>query len=192
MKRVFIITIALFGVSGVFDVKAQNNGVENSFWGVQTGLLGVWAHSETRLTNKLAFRTEAGIDAGFWYTKSTWFGENSGYALIPVLTLEPRLYYNILKRQTKGKSIVHNSANYLSLKTSVHPSFGIVSDKSEVNGDLLILPSWGIRRSIGRHFNYELGLGAGYDYIFPKNGVRDHGEFVIGLNLRIGYSHKIR
>jgi hypothetical protein len=189
MKNFFIITIALFAG---FGVKAQDNGVENSFWGVQTGLLGVWAHSEARLTNKIAFRTEAGIDAGFWYSKNNWFGENSGYALIPVLTLEPRLYYNILKRQTKGKNTVYNSANYLSLKTSVHPSFGIVSDNSEVNGDLLILPSWGIRRSIGSHFNYELGLGVGYEYIFPKNGVRGHGEFAIGLNLRIGYSHQIR
>ncbi|MDR3253266.1 MAG: hypothetical protein LBT35_06880 [Tannerella sp.] len=189
MKKIFIITIALFAG---FGVKAQDDGVEKSFWGVQTNLLGLWAHTETRLTNKLAFRTEAGVDAGYWYSNTLWFGERSGYALIPVLTLEPRLYYNILKRQAKGKNTVHNSANYLSLKTSVHPSFGIVAHNYEVYGDLIILPSWGIRRHIGRHFNYELGIGAGYEYVFPKNGDRGHVDFVIGLNLRIGYSHKIK
>ena len=46
--------------------KSQDASVEKSTFGIQTGVLGVWAYKETELSNQIALRTEIGMDAGFW------------------------------------------------------------------------------------------------------------------------------
>ena len=46
--------------------KSQDASVEQSTFGIQTGVLGVWAYKETKLSNQIALRTEIGMDAGFW------------------------------------------------------------------------------------------------------------------------------
>ena len=80
MKK--IITFIFLSLS-IF-CKAQNSSVEKSVFGIQTGFLGIWGHNESRLSNKIALRSEIGFDAGyqsgFFYTEDVFF-------LAPVLTL---------------------------------------------------------------------------------------------------------
>jgi hypothetical protein len=180
-----IITLVFLSLSILCN--AQNASVEKTGFGIQTGFLGIWIHNESRLSNKIALRSEVGLDAGILFTD---FEGRSGFLLAPVLTLEPRFYYNLNKRNSKSKNISNNSGTFISLKTSYHPDWFVISDyENGIISDISFIPTWGIRRNIGTHFNYEAGAGLGYRYIFAKAAgyYSNESEAVANLHLRIGY-----
>lgn len=185
MKK-FFLTLAFCGLS--FIATSQTAGVEQSTYGLQTGFLGIWLHNESRLSNEFALRSEIGFDSGIWAGS---YYDKTGFLLAPVLTLEPRWYYNLNKRQEKSKRIDGNSGNFLSLKTSYHPDWFVISNYENVRviSDISIIPTWGIRRNLGNHFNYEAGAGLGYRYIFAKSSgySKNESEAALNLHLRIGY-----
>ena len=188
MKKI-LIAIIFSGLTII--AKGQDASVEKSVFGIQTGVLGLWGHYELKLSNKIVLRSELGIDTEF----------RSGYAVIlyPVITIEPRWYYNLNKRERKSRRIDGNSGDFVSFKTSLHPYWIYISKNSHrrkryndlIVGFLSIVPTWGIRRNIGNHFNYEAGIGLGvrYIYLFHKSSpYQEHYfETVINLHLRIGY-----
>jgi len=183
MKK--IAPLVLLSVSIFCD--AQNASVEKSVFGIQTGFLGIWAHNESRLSNTISLRSELGLDAGILFTD---FYGRSGFLLAPVLTLEPRFYYNLNKRNSKSKDITGNSGNFISVKTSYHPDWFVISNyEDDIVSDISFIPTWGIRRNIGTHFNYEAGAGIGYRYIFAKAAgyYSNESEAIANLHLRIGY-----
>lgn len=185
MKKL-LLTLSLFGFSLITN--AQDASVEEATSGIQTGFLGIWAHQEIRLSDQVALRAELGLDSGIWGGD---FYDKTGYVFTPVINLEPRWYYNLNKRQEKSKRIDGNSGNFLSLKTSYHPDWFVISnyDDVEIISDISIIPTWGLRRLIGEHFTYEAGLGVGYRYIFAKQaGFNENvSDVALNLHLRIGY-----
>lgn len=44
-------------------ITAQSASVEKSIWGIQTGILGIWANNEHGLSKTIALRTEIGFDS---------------------------------------------------------------------------------------------------------------------------------
>ncbi|MGD1841037.1 MAG: hypothetical protein ACFB0B_09095 [Thermonemataceae bacterium] len=44
-----------------------------------------------------------------------------------------------------------------------------------------------MRRNIGKHFNYELGGGAGFAYILERDNFRSRATLGFNVHLRIGY-----
>jgi len=142
-------------------VEEKNTSIEKSIFGAQIGFFGIWLHHEARLSNKIALRSEIGLDTGLWWGE---FYEKTGFVAGPVLTLEPRWYYNINKRNRKGKSINDNSGNFISIKTSYHPDWFVISNYQNIRivSDISFVPTWGIRRNIGEKFNFEAGIGLGY------------------------------
>lgn len=167
---------------------SQNASVEQSTYGIQTGFLGVWIHNEAKLSNQIALRSELGLDTGIWGGS---YYNKTGFLLAPVLTVEPRWYYNLNKRIDKDRRIDGNSGNFIALKTSYHPDWFVISnyDNVRVISDISIVPTWGIRRNVGGHFTYETGIGVGYVYTFAKNAgyLKNEGEVAVNLHLRIGY-----
>jgi len=165
-------------------ITAQNTSVEKNIFGIQTGVLGIWAHNEARLSNKIALHSEIGFDGGY----RDGGGYDNVFALAPVITIEPRWYYNLYKRNNKGKNTANNSANFVALKVSYNPDWLTISNKDDINiiDQVSIVPYWSIRRSIGLHFNYETGIGFGYKYLFYDN--QTVGEVDAELHLRIGYT----
>lgn len=167
---------------------SQTTSVEHSTFGIQTGFLGVWVHHEARLSNKIALRSELGLDTGI-------FGSDvyniNGLILVPAITLEPRWYYNLEKRVSKQRRIDGNSGNFLSIKTTYHPDWFIISNVDNINfiSDISIIPTWGIRRNVGNHFTYEAGIGVGYVHYFEETNVFliNQDEVTLNLHLRIGY-----
>lgn len=172
-----------------FFAKSQTVSVESSIYGIQTGFLGAWVYNETRLSNEIALRTEIGLDAHIFNNS---FMDRTGFILTPTINLEPRWYYNLNRRVRKSKSIGNNSGNFLSLKGTYRPDLFTVSNYENISviPNLLVVPTWGIRRHIGRHFNYEAGIGVGYNYIFTKSAgyLENREELAVNLHLRIGYS----
>ncbi len=187
MKRI-LLTLTLCGLSLI--AKSQNTSVEKSTFGVQTGVLGIWAYNEAKLSNTIALRTEVGFDFGIW--ESTYYDDyDSPFLLTPVIVVEPRFYYNIKKRAENSKSTDGNSANFIALKAGFHPDWFVLfnSDDAPVVSDFSIIPTWGIRRNLGKHFNFEAGLGAGYSYTFAERAgySKNESEFELNMHLRIGY-----
>lgn len=170
-------------------VTAQNASVEQSTFGIQTGFLGIWVHNESKLSNTIALRSEIGLDTGIFGSD---INNVSGYLLAPTLTLEPRWYYNLNKRQSKSRRIDGNSGNFISIKTTYHPDWFIISDTDNINfiADISIVPTWGIRRHIGNHFTYETGIGVGYVHYFEEDDFKsrfDTSDVAVNLHLRLGY-----
>ena len=184
-KVVFMLTMSALTLM----TKAQNASVEKSTFGLQTGVLGLWAYNEVKLSNSIALRTELGFDFGIWET--TYYDDyNSPFILTPVIVIEPRYYYNLQKRAENAKRIDGNSGNFIALKTSYHPELALFNtDDAPVVSDFAIIPTWGIRRNIGDHFNYEAGIGAGYSYTFAERAgyLEDESGFELNMHLRIGY-----
>ena len=183
MKKIFL-TITLCGITLL--AKSQDASVEKSVFGIQTGVLGTWAHNESRLTNRIALRSEVGLDV------SIWGGNNSNdFILGTIISLEPRWYYNISKRKNKSKRIDGNSGNFISLKAWYHPDLILATSNDNINliSDFSIVPTWGIRRNIGKHFNYEAGFGIGYIYYFKEKNTTllDEADIAVNLHVRIGY-----
>ncbi len=185
MKKITLILI-FCGITLI--AKSQTASVEKSTYGIQTGFLGIWAHNETKLTNSIALRTEIGFDSGIWGGD---FYDGTGFLMTPVITLEPRLYYNLNKRVKKSRRIDGNGGNFISLKTSYHPDWFVISNTENVSiiSDISFIPTWGIRRNVGKHFTYETGIGIGYRYIFAKQAgfSENESEIAVNLHLRLGY-----
>jgi len=192
-----IIILSLVFVLSLVSVNAQESNqvsVEESLYGIQTGVLGFWGHTERRLANKIALRAEIGLDAAL-FGGSIYFEDNRiNYAFTPVITIEPRWYYNIGKRFEKGKAMDKNSANFFTISFSYNPDLFVISNVDNVNvfNQIRIVPKWAIKRTIAKHLTYEAGIGLGYryaffdeqDYFFPP----DKGSAVLDLHIRLGYS----
>jgi hypothetical protein len=186
MKKTLLI-LTLCGLTLI--AKSQNTSVEKSTFGLQTGVLGIWVYNEARLSNTIALRTEVGFDFGIWET--TYYDDyDSPFLLTPVIVVEPRYYYNLKKHSENSKRIDGNSGNFIALKTSYHPELAIFNtDDAPVVSDFAIIPTWGIRRNIGEHLNYEAGLGVGYSHTFAERAgySKDKSELELNMHLRIGY-----
>ncbi|TXD53060.1 MULTISPECIES: hypothetical protein [unclassified Polaribacter] len=90
-KNILFLILALTAIL----IKAQDNtSVEKSIYSVQLGIMGVWGQNEIKLSNTIALRTEIGL-----YTE---IQAGSGFFMAPEITFEPRWYYNIKKRASKG------------------------------------------------------------------------------------------
>ncbi|MCL6219785.1 hypothetical protein [Zunongwangia pacifica] len=187
MKKVIV--LFLFLVLGNSNIKAQNYSVEKSLYGVQTGVLGVWGYNELRLADEFSFRTELGLDGALW--ANSFFSDGDvHYLLAPVITLEPRWYYNLNKRADRGRKTWNNAANFLSLDVSLHPDLFVISDRDHVGvpNQISFITKWGIKRNIGKHFGYEFGIGFGYGSYFNEKGYYDSDGTVVSLDLKIGYN----
>lgn len=185
----FFCGFTLIAKSQNVSEQTQGSSVEKSIFGIQTGFAGIWVYNEFKMSKQFVLRSELGLDA---YNNDDFYPD-VGFLLTTVISLEPRWYYNLNGRMDESKRIDNNSGNFFALRTSFHSDdllikFGKDSDAQIVN-DLSIIPTWGIRRNIGNHFNYEAGIGIGYIHFFSKNAgfAEDMGEAIINLHLRIGY-----
>lgn len=185
MKKI-LLTLTFCGL--IFIASSQTASVEKSTYGIQTGFLGIWVHNESKLSNQFTLRSELGLDAGIFESN---VNDIKGFLLTPAITVEPRWYYNLNKRENKSKRIDGNSGNFLLIKTTYHPDWFTISNENNINfiSDILIIPTWGIRRNLGSHFNYETGIGIGYLHYFEEDNVifLDESGVVVNLHLRIGY-----
>ena len=80
------------------------------------------------MSDKFALRGELGLDAGFWGGDFV----DDGFILAPVITIEPRFYYNFKKRVEKSKRIDGNSGNFISVKTSFNPDLFTISNNQNL------------------------------------------------------------
>lgn len=204
MKKFLFLYLAIL----LFYPNANAQIVDESINGIQAGYLGVWWYNETKLAPNWALRTEIGYEAPVF---SVFEEGDDGLEIraitttnkypvfIPVLSLEPRWYYNSKKRQGNSKNTFHNSGNYASIRFSYYPKILQYSPHkiNEPETGIFIIPTWGIRRNISYRWNFELGAGFGIDVLNPFLEVRDNYEqyihdFMFNVHLRIGYKYGMK
>ncbi len=161
----------------------ETASVEKSIWGVQTGILGLWAHNESKITRTIALRTELGFDGGFYGSTNDF-----NYVFAPILRLEPRWYRTLDRRLRKGKNTANNTADFLSLKAAFLPDlFTISSEDVRVRSTIALTANAGMRRVYWDHFSFELGLGAGFAADL-ENQYGDSVYFLPEIGLKFGYN----
>ncbi len=185
MKRNFI-SLIIFLLA--FSTNGQVASVEKSIFNIQTGFLGVWLNNESKLSDKVALRSEIGFDAGYFMGS---IYNKTGFFMTPVLTLEPRWYYNLKNRIAHSKKIKNNSGNFFAIKVSYNPDWFVISnyDGISILSQVSLIPKWGIRRNLGNRFNFEGGGGVGYKYYFSEKAdyISRENEAAVDLHLRIGF-----
>jgi hypothetical protein len=185
MKKLSFFLLVLFSISSFSQDSLR---VEKSIFGIQTGLLGFWAHNEARLSDEIALRTELGFDFGV--AKSSLQNQDI-VVLIPSIRVEPRWYYNLDNRIKKGKSIAKNSANFFALNTTWNPDFFYITNENKDSFDVIsalaIIPKWGLKRTYGSHFTFETGIGLGYFFNLEEYN-NETGGVALDLHLRMGYT----
>ena len=191
MQKHFYLLLVFSFVTHISWSQEQET-IEKSVYGIQTGILGIWAHNESRLQSNISLRTEIGFDTGLFSSNVDYSGKDVGVIFIPSISLEPRLYYNLGKRIKKGKSIAWNSGNFIALRLNYRPDWFSLSnvDNTSVADNIAIIPKWGIRRTFWKHLTYELGAGVGYrKYFLKQYGYSENpGETAIDLHIRLGYT----
>lgn len=194
MKKTLLFLILLSNLVA----NAQEISVEKSIFTIHTGFLGVWFNNESKLSNNVSLKTEIGLEKDFSVGDHY---DGAGFILQPVLTLEPRHYYNFEKRKNSNKKTAKNSGNFVALKTSYHPDWFVINldENTTKTADLAIVPTWGLKRQIGNHFNYEAALGLGYRIIYIKansingnvqnvDGAYNQHQYIPYFNVRAGYT----
>ena len=168
--------------------KLGEASVEKSIFGIQTGFLGIWAHNETKLANSIALRSELGFDAAIFAGSS----DATDFALFPTITIEPRYYYSLKKRFEKGKNTTNNSANFITMRISYQSdafSISSVDEDIRILNNISFIPKWAIKRTIGKHFTYETGIGLGLLYYTQPLAFNDRRtEAILDLHLRVGFT----
>jgi hypothetical protein len=112
-----------------------------------------------------------------------------------VAGVEPKWHYSFKKRYVAGKATL-NSGGYLSLPISIEMRYNEYSSMRNLYGSispkyvktLHVLPTWGFRSALSRHFYWEGSAGVGacmnvfntYNYYIPN--------FDYSLRLSIGYA----
>ena len=137
---------------------SEKTSVEKSILSIQTGYFGTWINHELKFRKKFALRTELGTEYRLKFAIKQSFDSLKNQVSI---FLEPKYYFNLIKRESKNKNIKNNAANYISLRTN----FNILNNLE--NGEIYfhtLTPTYGIRRNITSHFNLELSFGYGISY----------------------------
>ena len=129
---------------------------------VSVELAGLMYAYECPLGDRFSLVTRVGTQAGIQYASySSFWGEREhrwSVGLYPVLSVEPRYYYNLSKRYEAGKNAFKNSGGFLScnLQYYLPPYYRRHVDNS---GGFVMTPFWGFRRVWYRHLLFELGGG---------------------------------
>jgi len=192
MKKLILIILLFITFS---NIKAQvnqtsnNDSVEQSIYGFQMGFFGAWFYNEQKLFNNFSLRTELGFDAdvdGFFGLEANNVRVNNTWVLALSVQVEPRWYYNFKKRSRKGRSIRRNTGNFVAFRVGANFEDAFISNADNVSlpYQIRLIPTWGIRRTIGPHFNYELGIGLGSVRIFDRRFEKWEGA--VNLHIRIG------
>ena len=186
MKTVIFLIVALMSISVV--TAQQQFSLERSISGVQLEVFGVRAYHEIRLSNRITLRAEAGL-----VTDDTWLPrysavtapsfEESVFVLVPVVSVQPRIYFDLFNRGARGRKVENNAVDFFAFCITFAPDWVLASSgEGSYTGGISFVSTWGIRRNLGRNFEYELGVGSGYAFGFDgSNGV------VFRPHLRIGY-----
>jgi len=161
--RIVILFLSLLSVKQVFSQQVE------SLHSVKFGISSVSYSYEQALGKHFTINMEAGATLGFQSSPNSF-----KFLANPIFQVEPRIYYNVKKRFDRGK-FLNNSASFFSLNSG----FTFATDYR--SHSFFIVPKWGFRRAMGKHFIFEAKIGGGLWF-----GPNSH-QFNPELDLKFGY-----
>lgn len=179
-KLILLLSLSIISIIG----NAQNAGDEKNITGAQIGLFGLDIYNETKIARQLTLRADLSIFPAIWggnlYAKT-------GFVFYPALTVQPRYYYNLIKRAESKKNTKNNAANYLSLQLRYIPDWFVISNTKNLSlsNQVNLIPTFGIRRNFSGNFNYEIKGGLGYGTIFGNE--HNTSGAVLDIGIKVGY-----
>jgi len=182
-KYLIILFVCLIFVTKL--TAQEEASVEKSIFGIQVGEMGVWVNNEIKLLNTIALRSEIGFNATNRTIVDFFIVPKHKIRIPLIVTVEPRYYFELKRRHSKGLSIANNSATFISVKINHEAGWLMLAGKQPSN--IQIIPTYAVRRNIGKHFNYEVGGGVGYQYTFTSIE-KENEVLAFNLVLRIGYT----
>jgi len=81
--------------------------------------------------------------------------------IIADINLAPRFSYNFKRRKRLNKRIDGNGANYLSVHVGYTAGGLAIVKNAEIYSAFNLIPTYGLRRNIGKKFNFEFAFGVG-------------------------------
>ncbi|MFT3796097.1 hypothetical protein [Flavobacterium sp.] len=185
MLKKAILLLLLCGCSVQAQQTQPTASVEKALFAVEVGLVGFWAHAEMKMASHWALRTEIGAET---FTV-TYHDHETETLLAPVVSVEPKWYYNLDKRLKMGKKTQGNSGNAFSVKVNYNPHFILAGDDFVPKPNhIAILPKWSLRRQYGKHFTLETGIGIGPIFYLGDDNLYKHAETFFDGMFRIGYT----
>ena len=159
MKTLFSVLIILFTLT----LSAQDGPTVTSFTGLRANLGAFALVHEQRVGDKFALRGAVGVRQAIRFIDRGEDDVEAYYAIRPTASLAGRYYYNLGRRAAEGKVTTNNSGNFVGLALSHRFGRPLYS----TNGDYRLVATsraelqWGLRRQLGRRFDFELTLGLG-------------------------------
>ncbi|TXF91380.1 hypothetical protein FUA23_01395 [Neolewinella aurantiaca] len=187
MKTLFT-TLSLLFTLCLFAQEEIAPTPEASITSLQANLGTIHLVHERKISSKSTVRLEIGARQRFRYS-SPEVSPNY-YGLQPVFGLSGRHYYNLAKRAERGQNTANNSGNFVGLTAQYRPDFFLYNTNSSIttNDHFSANAHWGLRRQLGRRFDFELTAGVNL-----RPGSRLVGRRSIlgtsrpSINWRIGY-----
>jgi hypothetical protein len=162
--------------------------LETTINSIKISYIGLNLSNEIRLSRKLSLNTNLQLSPSNLRSN----GADHSYVVYPDYNLETRWYTNLDRRAAKGKRTDANTGNAWSLRATYSPDLLLLTNQNyTVKSSLLSIgPSYTIRRTFWKNFNFEGSLNARQAYIFrstreylPNQGA--YLEFSAGI--KIGY-----
>lgn len=185
MKCFKLIFLALLLSISCFaqQVKTESNHAVHANISAANYHAGLGYSYEWAFAQKWTLLGSAWLKGEFMWGSDFFLGDYSTLLLHPTISAEPRFYYNLNRRERKGKNTALNTGNYLGATLSLFlPS---IYGKSGAYRNFVhygISPHWGMRRVYSN--NLFLEFQAGF-VILAASGL----DSAAGpdLNLKFGY-----
>ncbi len=174
MKKLLLLTV----IATIYCSLSAQNAKTQSSHSIKGPLVGLSYSYEHPIAQQSTLNMELILNGGF----GSGIFYDSYWVIAPVLRIEPRYYHNLYKRFRKGKKTINNSANYFAFAVDYQPGFSI-GKNAEANQYLQMVPKYGLKRTMGRHFIFEVAAGIG-TYIIENS----NWEPVLAFDLKLGYA----
>ena len=179
----FILILSPFPIQAQYMPEVAS--VEKSIFGIQFSSIGFWVNNEKKMSNTIALRSEIGFRTTNIRTGNPIYSKGNEPFIPLALILEPRYYYQLKRRYSQRLRIDNNTGHYLSLMIRHNAGWFMLSGSQPSN--IEIIPSIALRENIGKHFNFEMGGGMGYQHTFTS--IKEEKEYwAFNIVLRIGYT----
>ena len=152
--------------------------IQDNISRINLSLQGFYYSFEKRLAPMISLYSDLGVGATFgWHM-------DMGYRwpISPTVATEGRWYLNYKNRYEKGKKLLFNAADFLSLQAG-YVFKPIDRQQAYINSGYFLFTNVGMQRTWGKHINFELKFGLGFAYSDELHA----GGTAYNFNLKIGY-----
>lgn len=168
LPRIIPGILLLISIYPVFSQQVE------SLHSANVGYPGISYSYEYALGKQFSINLEAGTNLS-WQTDN--YNKSTTINFYPAIQLEPRIYYSV-KTRYKYDSFFNNSASFFCISSGIRmDSFSFRNNTP----NLFVVPKWGFRRAMGKHFIFETKIGGGIKF---RNG---SSQFEPGLDVKFGY-----